>query len=395
MTPPQLGVDDIRRHFADTKADALREQIGPKFSRIPEQSGWTRRAVWYEGEQALMAVVGKQEGGDTDRVLAHGLYLAKGRQLRLVLPADFANPSRVRQPWLTADIDIWTHADGLVSHPTPLVKAETSAGAGGHETKRAYTLGSRASGWVRDLIEWATQHPDLAEAHTSSLRGWSHNGQRVLTIKGKRHVVIKAGIDAKAEAAATYALDSALMATTLAEVRKHVERGIKNARAKEYGKFEEHHLQVVLRQSPGTLLLEHPVLREVPAWRPAGGTKTHGRGFIDLVGMDGSGDVVLVETKLDSDEMLILQGLDYWIWASNPDNNAWLRERLYADPKAQTHLLYAVAGKGGRRPKLGQYEIAHLQYLDLEIPWRVALLREWNDHDAPKVEMLDPLEIPR
>lgn len=200
--------------------------------------------------------------------------------------------------------------------------------------------------------------------------------------------MIHAGIDAKTDPAATYRFDSPIDAGQFKEIVERVERGIRKAHHKAYGKFEEHHLQVALRRSPGTLLLEHPILREVPAWRP------RGRGFIDLVGMDGAGDVVLVETKLGSDEMLILQGIDYWIWASKDENRAWLRERLYADASARTHLLYAFAGQEGSPAALGEYERTHLRYVDPDIPWRVVLLSDWDRPDAAAVTMLDPKEIP-
>ena len=45
--------------------------------------------------------------------------------------------------------------------------------------------------------------------------------------------------------------------------------------------------------------------------------KRRGRGYIDLLGIDGHGDVRIVETKIadNRDDLLILQGLDYYVWA--------------------------------------------------------------------------------
>ena len=37
--------------------------------------------------------------------------------------------------------------------------------------------------------------------------------------------------------------------------------------------------------------------------------------MIDFLGVDNSGHLHIVETKIGGDEMLVLQGLDYWIWA--------------------------------------------------------------------------------
>ena len=59
-----------------------------------------------------------------------------------------------------------------------------------------------------------------------------------------------------------------------------------------------------------------------------------GRGFVDLLGLDGHGDIRIVETKLatNDDELLIFQGLDYYIWAQA--YRATLRDRLGASPHA-------------------------------------------------------------
>ena len=248
---------------------------------------------------------------------------------------------------------------------------------------------------MRRLTEWATANPGLADAHLSSLRGWSHDGQRVLTIGGKRTIEIKAGVDASKDKALSVKVTGPLTSSEFDAITARVERGMADAKAKTYGKFEEHHLQVQLREHPGTLRLEHPLLREVPAWRPAGGGDgKRGRGFVDLAGLDSAGDIVLVETKLGQDEMLVFQGLDYWIWATTPENHQWLRERLYAADDAKIRLLYAVGGKGAGKPRLGRYELSHLDLLDPEIPWRVALLDDWDKAHAPTSAVTEPRTKP-
>ena len=68
--------------------------------------------------------------------------------------------------------------------------------------------------------------------------------------------------------------------------------------------------QAYLARHPHLLGLDRTVCREFPARRVGGGL-----GYIDLLGPDGDGRVHLVETKRDTDVMLVLQGLDYWIWA--------------------------------------------------------------------------------
>lgn len=390
------SVAERRAQFAAHASEDIAGQLGDGFKRLPPKRGWTTRAVWFERHDELLGVVGEQEGSTTDTVLAHGLSLAHGRPLRLALPLQWSYPTRFRQPWITADLEIWTHSRGTVSKPQPLTKQESRAAAGDCESSRPYRLGPVASQWVRALTEWATSHEELVEAHRRNLRGWSCNGQRVLTIEGKHKVKIKAGIDAKDAPATPHVLDGPLASATLKEIQKQVSLGIRQAHGKQYGKFEEHHMQGQLRRYPNALLLEEPLLREVPAWRPAGGQAEprRGRGFIDLAGMDGAGDIVVVETKLDSDEMLILQGLDYWVWATRDDNATWLRDRLYAHTTAPIKLLFAIGGKGGDAPKIGKYERAHLEVLSPEIDWRIAKISQWNGARVPKVEMLPPCTSP-
>jgi hypothetical protein len=204
----------------------------------------------------------------------------------------------------------------------------------------------------------------------------------------KTQVKVVAGIDAKSQAATRWSITAPLGEVTLSSIRRDVEAGIANAKAKKHGKFEEHRLQAILRRTPDSLGLEYPVLRELPAWRPSGGEKPRGRGFIDLAAMDGLGDITIVETKLTGDEMLVLQGLDYWIWANAADNEAWLKQRLHADPvRASLRLMYAVGGRGGKAPSLGKYAQAQLKVLHEDVSWRIALINDWV-RGSPKVELL-------
>ena len=114
-------------------------------------------------------------------------------------------------------------------------------------------------------------------------------------------------------------------------------------------KGDEHWLQAVLPRHPRTLGLEQPVLRELAAWRPRGSARNkqgvppgRGRGFVDLAGLDATGSLLLVETKLGGDHMLVLQGLDYLIWAEA--NRARLTSRLDCRPDVPIEIAYCVAG---------------------------------------------------
>ena len=95
-----------------------------------------------------------------------------------------------------------------------------------------------------------------------------------------------------------------------------VEAAIERRQAGADRQPSEHWLQAVLRDCPGLLgLQDRPVLRELPAFRPKAGVALR-RGFVDLVGVTQDGRIGVVETKLGSDPMLVLQGLDYWTWVT-------------------------------------------------------------------------------
>lgn len=205
---------------------------------------------------------------------------------------------------------------------------------------------------------------------------------------------VYAGIDAQSSPVEVRRVAAPLTDADFVQLQAQVEGGIAQAKAKKHGEFREHHLQEILRRDPQVLGLEPPVLREVPAWRPAGGPGELGRGFIDLLGKDGLGDVVLVETKLAADDLLVLQGLDYWIWASRSQNKEWLFSRLHADGKrARLRLLYAVGAPDGSTPQLSKYAKVHLDALADEVDWRIALITDWAGGE-PVVELLQPRKMP-
>ena len=393
-----VSTKELRAAFAEGPADALAGIAGAGFKRLAPGRGRTARAVWYEQDGALMGVVGDQEKGDTDRVLAHGLHLAEGRSLRLVLPAGWAGPTRHRIPWLTAEIRVFTHQSGhnLLEAPA-LTQAQTRGEAGGSERSPWPHFG-QSGDWVRGVSEWATANNDLDAGHTRSVRGWSCQGQRVLRIQGRRTLKITAGIDATSDQAFFLPVTGPLTDSQVAEVKQHVEAGIADAQGNKFGAFEEHQLQGILRREPGLLRLEHPLLRELPAWRPVGGKNPPknplGRGYIDLVGLDPAGDITLVETKLGDDDMLVLQGLDYWIWATREENREWLAQRLNADrDRALVRLLYGIGGKSGTAPSISTRSQTLLEHLDPAIPWRIALLHDWNT-DQRHGQLLDPQRTP-
>jgi len=387
-----MGKDvNPRAHFNATIAPPLAKQVGVAVTAATTKRGWTSRGSWFDEPDHLTGVFGPQEERHVDLALAHGLKLAAGRPLRLVLPAAWAYATRQRLPWMNAPITVHVFDDShapTVVQPKPLSRAEAQRGAGGFEATPDLHLGA-AGDHVLALLEWATRNPNLAEAHRRDVKAWTCHGQRVLRItRSGNGVLVLAGIDAKAKALVAQKFNAPLDKYTLDALKSKVEEGIEEAESKTHGAFREHQLQETLRLNPAPLAVESPVLREVPAFRPFGdGPSQRRRGFIDLVGKDGVGDIVLVETKLAADDMLVLQGLDYWNWASHASNWEWLVARLHADPKrARLKLLYAIGEKDGSQPKPNPYAMAQLKVLD-GVDWRIAHVSDWLT-GSPNIDFL-------
>jgi hypothetical protein len=252
------------------------------------------------------------------------------------------------------------------------------------ELRKAATPGHLGARGVQiiDLVEWATWEPLLDPAHRRGERAWHCMGQKVLSIKGSadKGLAIGAGIHAEADSEwqpLKLAAGQPLSRSALRSIKEKVEKGI-DARlhGPDRHRPDEHWLQAVIRQQPDLVGVEQPALREVPAWRPVGGAQRWGRGFIDLIGLDGCGDIRIVETKLaaNTDELLILQGLDYYVWAQVYLEA--LQLRLFASKQAAIEVHYVI----GAHPGTGAAYVskyAEAQAEALEIPWRFQVVRDW------------------
>ncbi len=212
-------------------------------------------------------------------------------------------------------------------------------------------------------------------------------GQRVLSIKGaaKDRLEIRAGIhhttgDQKIE---PYVIvgNAPLPAAKMIAIQDAVAKAIQRRLTGDFCKPDEHWLQAVIRRRPELVGVEQPALREVPAWRPIGGSAKWGRGYIDLLGIDGQGDLRIVETKIAAniDDLLIFQGLDYAIWARVYQDA--LRKRLGISRRATSVVHYVV----GATPGTDDHHIssyAAAQAKGLTIPWRFQVVTKWFNPPA-------------
>ncbi len=161
----------------------------------------------------------------------------------------------------------------------------------------------------------------------------------------------------------------------LAHVQQRVDQGVAARLTGSFHKPDEHWLQAVIRRQPSLAGIEQPAIRELPAWRPAVGRRRWGRGYIDLVGVDPHGNVRIAETKLaaNRDELLILQGVDYYIWAQAYAQV--LRQRLGAPRRSQLVLHYLVGATPAGKVHLSRFAPAQAEALSF--PWRFQTVTDW------------------
>ena len=148
----------------------------------------------------------------------------------------------------------------------------------------------------------------------------------------------------------------------------------------------EHLLQERLRGDWKLLGLRAAPLREVPVRRPVG------YGYIDLLGAGKDGRIRVIETKLGPFDRLVMQGLDYWIWATAnaPDLAEWLD--LPAD--AGIDIEYVVAEKTPGYGVIGSYTSGQAEAIQGSIRWRFTTIRDWRGTHAPTVERLPLRTMP-
>lgn len=396
----------LRKEFRERWAADLARQAGLRRPERWKKRGSDRFACFADASRFVM-VAGPHEESHADLALAYGLTWAEGRRLVLVLPEDFAFPTLQRAPWLRREArpQVFTHdvqvvgasfAGGKVS-AVRLPSRKATLHAFSERLKAGQTLkdelrvaataahfGKRSQD-VAELIQWATDHHQLDPGHRKSERSWHCRGQRVLSIHGAGGgLAVRAGIHGGDGPGSTTTVPAGagLTGVGLRAVQAEVEKGIAERLSGAYHRPDEHWLQAVVRRDPTLVGVEHPALRELPAWRPHGGKSAWGRGFVDLIGTDGRGDVRIVETKLAAnlDELFFLQGLDYYLFASA--YRGVLLEWLNAPRTADVVLHYVLgASPGATNARPSPYARAQAHALD--IPWRFQEIYDWFDPPAP------------
>ena len=415
--------------MADVRAEraAFNVQVAPRLAEVIGVSSQppgarSSRFAYFEDESRFLVVAGAQEGADVDLAFALGLTYRGTKRLVLVLPAGLAFPTMQRAPWFRPEVqpEIWLH-DGSTVDREPLPSRDSTfealerrlePGDDLHkELRRAATavhLGVRSPS-VYSLVEWATTHERLDAGHRRGERSWHCMGQRVLSIRPTRSgLALTAGIHytdaARAPQIVELSTGEELDAGAIEAIKDAVVAGVgeRFGGVAPIGRQDEHWLQAVIRRDPSLVGVEQPALREIPAWRPRGtGSATGagwGRGFIDLLGIDGHGDIRIVETKLadNADDLLVLQGLDYYVWATA--YRQVLLDRLGASRHASLEIHYVIGADDKDNVKVSRFVAAQARGLDDMVRWRFQTVRGWypkpGGPDRPDVRLLTVGEVP-
>jgi hypothetical protein len=406
-----MSIDSTTEQFETVDAPQLAKRIGVT---TPWKGRASAQFLYFADADRFLIVA--PDTSDVELALAIGLHHRGTKKLVLALPAGRAFTTLQRAPWLTADAqpDIRLYGGKRLERkelPTTektirqlkkrLKKGQTFA----QELQYAATpahLGSR-SATVYALVEWATTNPMLDPSHRRGERAWQCMGQKVLSIRRTRGgLTIGSGIhystDNRAHELLLETKDGLITDEQLQLIKDQTNAGIKarlKGSATRIHRPDEHWLQAVIRRNPSLVGVEQPALRELPSWRPNDSPEQWSRGYIDLVGVDGHGDVRIVETKLsdNKDHMLILQGLDYYIWAKAYQDT--LREKLGVTSAAAFEIHYVIGDTTKGDIHYSPFAAAQAASLADEIPWRFQTIHDWYQGPAEPTSARSALLPPR
>ena len=359
---------------------------------------------FYGDDRELNIVVCEGESpGNVDKALAYALAHVGNRTLSLILQEGLALPTQQRLVGLRTDVRLYTYQDCAA---TPMESKKLTLG-GLKELEEVasirggvHNLGAREN-WVEGIIDWADGlAPSLVQANRSSYRAWHCLGRQLLKLNTtSKGIDVLAGVNygkptEVQPAPVKLSLNGPISDKESWRVKEAVLRGIISRQAGDDSEAHlEHQMQAALmaRAEKLTGSMKVGLRREVPAKRPGGGT-----GFIDFVFVDTQGVLHLVETKIGADPMLVLQGLDYWLWAKV--NRKLLEKELNVKRITDVQLDFVLGERDGTlvAPRTSVLRLdapAQLQQLRSDIPWRLARVTGWLRKD-PTVQQLQIGEIP-
>lgn len=360
----------------------------PTAAFTPDSGKLSTLFSWFESP-GVLCVVAKDPAMKSqvcDVGFSHALGHLGDRDLVVGFPAEGAKAVSERLPFLEVPIRAFAVTGDGVSMLQPLRPSDVFAAyqgirGGSHDITKAMAL-------VGPLLSWLEPQKELVQDDRKSYRTWQYRGRQVLTLQvgSSGRVDLVAGVnysDPKAgqvpaeRLRLTEAITDAQLATVQAAIA--LARAGKDSGADAAN--EEHLPQEHLRQRDWKRLeLRDAPLREVPVRRPVG------YGYIDLLGAGKDGRIRVIETKLGPFERLVVQGLDYWIWATA--NAADVAEWLDLPTGAGIDIEYVVAEKTPGHGVIGSYTSGQAEAIQGSIRWRFTTVRNWRGDHAPAIERL-------
>jgi hypothetical protein len=386
VAPDSLA--EARYLFAADRALRLACEVGgPEQRWVPEQRVSTRLCMFGDDDR-LVIVVGPQEPIErVDLALAYGLAYAGDRDLVLVLPAGSERATVMRAPWIDVPLEVWVF--DAFDQPVYQVLPYPDEVLGRYRDEvvtGGYVLGPDRAAWVDDVVKWADRNPDLIPGHRPGQLAWQCRGKVVLriaprgakveAIAGVQHAQPPDGHPPAVAELLAAPLSPGGVVRLLAANEAAVARRLSSAD----GETANDALKRALAHDPALLGLVE-IRREFPAFRPP-----MVRSYMDFLGADDHGRLHVIETKIGDDEMLVLQGLDYWIWAQ-----AHRRElaALFGLPGTPEVVIDFVTADPGQGHMVGPYTASQAEALAGGISWQFHHVSDWLS-DQPVVQRLAP-----
>jgi hypothetical protein len=371
----------------------IAEAAGAPTTAFTPRAGKLSTLFHWLGDADRLCVIARDPAmkpQDCDVGFSHALGHLGDRDLTVVFPAAGARAVAERLPFLEVPARAFVLTDAGAEMLQPLRPADVIASfrgirGGTHDVTKAMAL-------VAPLLAWLTTQSDLVQDDRKSYRTWQYKGRQVLTLRvgSSGQVDLLAGVNYSDPAPGHEPLRLPLTEQITDAQLAQVQSAIAIARAgKDSGADAanaEHLLQERLRRDWKLLGLRAPPLREVPVRRPVG------YGYIDLLGAGKDGRVRVIETKLGPFERLVVQGLDYWIWASA--NTSDIAEWLELPADAGIDIEYVVAEKTPGYGVIGSYTSGQAEAIQGSIRWRFTTIRDWRGSHAPKIERLPLRTMP-
>jgi hypothetical protein len=388
-----------RRRFARL-AEVLTADLGLPVTpyTLP---GWPLPSgmAFFADSSTLVVAVGESMDREVDKGLIYGLAHAGDRELVLLLPVEKACATALRCAYLDRKIRLFTH-EGITTTPLPVPARPDVLEALREITLRGgeHDLGSVRADWVSELEAWADRHPDLAATHRQGYRSWQCAGRRLLELRraGSNGITVVAGVQASKgvpddKALLSRKLSEALDPVTFARIRAVIENGVADRLDGSDGGHAEHRLQAGLVRHYEEIGWTAAPQREFPARRPGGGI-----GYIDFLRLDEHDVLHIIETKIGDDEFVVLQALDYWMWATA---NKRLLAKHFNVPRLNGIVIDVLMGEpNGQQPDLAtpiisSYGPGQLEAIDGSIVWEVFRVSAWAT-EKPQLAGLGRRRVP-